>query len=119
MRERLKIRRSPDSWPMPLTDKDVDIVVSAGEALADRVAALETALRKIQDVYGTPDCTCIVCLTCRAALAGAAEPPETPVGCPYGDPGCPCPDGDVCHYVATDDTPAMKPPETPTTKEEA
>lgn len=20
--------------------------------------------------------------------------------CPHGDPTCPCPDGDVCHYVA-------------------
>ncbi len=30
--------------------------------------------------------------------------------CPYGDPTCPCPDGDACHYVADADTPAMHPP---------
>lgn len=30
--------------------------------------------------------------------------------CSFGDPTCPCQDGDVCHYVATEDTPAMAPP---------
>jgi RNA polymerase subunit RPABC4/transcription elongation factor Spt4 len=30
--------------------------------------------------------------------------------CVFGDPTCPCQDGHVCHYVATKDTPAMRPP---------
>ena len=30
--------------------------------------------------------------------------------CPYGDPFCPCQDGDACHYVAVGDSPAMDPP---------
>ena len=30
--------------------------------------------------------------------------------CPFGDPMCPCQDGDVCHYVATKKTPAFPPP---------
>ena len=30
--------------------------------------------------------------------------------CAFGDPTCSCQDGDVCHYVATKDTPAMTPP---------
>lgn len=29
--------------------------------------------------------------------------------CSHGDPTCPCQDGDVCHYEATEDTPAMTP----------
>lgn len=28
----------------------------------------------------------------------ASQPPPTPAACPHGDPTCPCPDGDVCHY---------------------
>lgn len=24
--------------------------------------------------------------------------PAEPKTCPYGDPYCPCPDGDACHY---------------------
>lgn len=32
--------------------------------------------------------------------------------CPHGDPFCPCLDGDVCHYTATDETPAMRCPRT-------
>jgi hypothetical protein len=32
-------------------------------------------------------------------------PPERP--CPHGDPTCPCQDGDLCHYEADHDTPAM------------
>ena len=62
-------------YPLPLVlrgDLADDVLY-----LADRVAALETALRKIQDVYGTDDCTCIICQTCRAALAAAQEPPLT------------------------------------------
>lgn len=32
--------------------------------------------------------------------------------CRYGDPTCPCQDGDICHYVAGCTTPAMAvPPE--------
>ncbi len=36
--------------------------------------------------------------------------PDTPSVCPTGDPTCPCPDGDACHYEAVDDTSAMTPP---------
>lgn len=28
--------------------------------------------------------------------------------CAYGDPYCPCQDGDACHYVALPGSPAMK-----------
>ena len=31
--------------------------------------------------------------------------------CPYGDPGCPCQDGDACHYVVAFGSPAMAPPD--------
>lgn len=31
--------------------------------------------------------------------------------CLYGDPHCPCQDGDICHYVATRDTTACAPPD--------
>ncbi len=31
--------------------------------------------------------------------------------CPFGDPYCPCPDGDACHYVDLPGSPAMTPPE--------
>lgn len=42
-------------------------------------------------------------------------PPEPVAGCPFGDPSCPCQDGDPCHYVDHVDedgklTPAMPPP---------
>jgi hypothetical protein len=30
--------------------------------------------------------------------------------CPFGDPLCPCPDGDPCHYVDLPGSPAMRPP---------
>lgn len=30
--------------------------------------------------------------------------------CPYGDPTCPCQDGDPCHYEPFEDTPAITPP---------
>jgi hypothetical protein len=30
--------------------------------------------------------------------------------CPFGDPYCPCQDGDPCHYVAADGLHAMEPP---------
>jgi hypothetical protein len=36
-----------------------------------------------------------------------ADPPKV---CAFGDPTCPCQDGDLCHYVADEDTPAMTPP---------
>lgn len=32
--------------------------------------------------------------------------------CPYGDPLCPCQDGDACHYRETKRTHAMEPPMT-------
>ncbi len=39
-------------------------------------------------------------------------PASLPVNvCPYGDPHCPCPDGDPCHYEGDD-------PMTPPTDEE-
>lgn len=31
--------------------------------------------------------------------------------CPYGDPTCPCQDGDPCHYEDLPGSPAMTPPE--------
>lgn len=30
--------------------------------------------------------------------------------CPFGDPYCPCQDGDACHYVSLPGSPAMTPP---------
>ena len=30
--------------------------------------------------------------------------------CPFGDPYCPCQDGDCCHYVDTPGSPAMPRP---------
>lgn len=30
--------------------------------------------------------------------------------CPFGEPSCPCQDGDVCHYVAYRGTVALPPP---------
>ena len=33
-----------------------------------------------------------------AALAGPGDELRTTPVCPHGDPGCPCPDGDACHY---------------------
>ena len=30
--------------------------------------------------------------------------------CPFGDPFCPCQDGDACHYRDTPNSPAMPPP---------
>jgi hypothetical protein len=32
------------------------------------------------------------------------------IPCKHGDPHCPCPDGDPCHYEATETTPAMEIP---------
>lgn len=31
--------------------------------------------------------------------------------CPFGNPTCPCQDGDACHYVDLPGSPAMRPPE--------
>lgn len=31
-------------------------------------------------------------------------------GCAFGDPYCPCQDGDACHYVDVPGSPAMTPP---------
>lgn len=45
-----------------------------------------------------------LCVSCAVDRAEA-------VACPFGDPCCPCQDGDVCHYVATEDTPAMRKPD--------
>lgn len=44
---------------------------------------------------------------------GAPVPiPPTPTGrpCAFGDPTCPCQDGDPCHYIVIPGTPAMTPP---------
>lgn len=30
--------------------------------------------------------------------------------CPHGDPFCPCPDGDACHYEGPDPMPCPHPP---------
>ena len=35
---------------------------------------------------------------------------ETSRTCPFGDPCCPCQDGDSCHYVDLPGSPAMAPP---------
>jgi len=32
------------------------------------------------------------------------------MACPFGDPYCPCQDGDACHYIDLPGSPAMKPP---------
>lgn len=32
------------------------------------------------------------------------------VACAFGDPFCPCQDGDACHYVDLPGSPAMEPP---------
>jgi hypothetical protein len=45
--------------------------------------------------------------------SGHALPPFPTEGidiCPFGDPTCPCPDGDPCHYVDLPGSPGMKPP---------
>lgn len=42
--------------------------------------------------------------------------PDTRPVCKFGDPACPCQDGDPCHYVATKETPAMSPPARPDTR---
>ncbi len=31
--------------------------------------------------------------------------------CAFGDPCCPCQDGDPCHYVDLPGSPAMRPPD--------
>lgn len=36
-----------------------------------------------------------------------------PAPCIGNDPGCPCQDGDACHYVDMPGSPAMKPRATP------
>lgn len=47
----------------------------------------------------------------EAQLAALTAPPAPPrKACPYGDPACPCQDGDSCHYEDTVDTQAMAPP---------
>lgn len=28
----------------------------------------------------------------------SSNPGSSAAACPHGDPSCPCPDGDVCHY---------------------
>lgn len=56
MRERLRIRRLPDRVaPYAIADSDVEIVVEAGQALVDRVAALETALRFVRPEFAQAD----------------------------------------------------------------
>ena len=39
-----------------------------------------------------------------------AKPKKARKKCAFGDPACPCQDGDVCHYVAQGKSPAMEPP---------
>lgn len=41
-------------------------------------------------------------------------PPGEPGVCRHGDPHCPCPDGDPCHYVTHGDSAAMPCPRTGT-----
>lgn len=43
------------------------------------------------------------------ALKRLAGVPGT--GCRYGDPLCPCRDGDPCHYEWDGDSPPMRPPQ--------
>lgn len=37
----------------------------------------------------------------RARLLELAVPAPVKRRCPYGDPYCPCQDGDACHYAPT------------------
>lgn len=41
---------------------------------------------------------------------GGVNPDARAPSCSYGDPSCPCQDGDPCHYEDTADTTAMTPP---------
>lgn len=43
--------------------------------------------------------------------AGAVKLGSMPITvCLFGDPTCPCQDGDACHYVDLPGSPAMTPP---------
>ena len=47
----------------------------------------------------------------RHAASGAPNPFERDDDpCAFGDPYCPCQDGDACHYVDVPGSPAMTPP---------
>lgn len=48
---------------------------------------------------------------CSTTLKRLAGMPGT--GCRYGDPLCPCQDGDPCHYEWSGDMPPMRPPRKP------
>jgi hypothetical protein len=37
--------------------------------------------------------------------------PSSLLRCKFGDPYCPCQDGDACHYVDLPGSPAMKAPD--------
>jgi len=50
----------------------------------------------------------------RALRKAPQFPREAEVSkCAFGDPLCPCQDGDPCHYVDLPDSPAMPPPPKP------
>ena len=46
----------------------------------------------------------------RHAASGAPNPFVRDDPCAFGDPYCPCRDGDACHYVDAGGSPAMTPP---------
>lgn len=51
---------------------------------------------------------------CRCAENGGEAVAARPhVMCPHGDPTCPCPDGDTCHYEWTPDVEPMFCPNPP------
>jgi hypothetical protein len=45
---------------------------------------------------------CAICGEPYVVRTLARECEATHADCPYGDPCCPCPDGDACHYQGHD-----------------
>ena len=64
-----------------------------------------------------PDCGLVTTASFHLC-AGPLKPLAGSVACKYGDPSCPCQDGDPCHYEDTATTKAMAPPPPAEAREE-